>query len=255
MERGRVWSSVVEPFLDALHPARCRLCGGYAGNDLACSEHPLPPEPAPPRCGRCAAGLAPVLPDGAKCVSCRRRSPPFHRAVVLADYRDESVRAWVLALRHGGRVDLAEPLGALLGERLDLEQDGQVDELLVPVPLHRWRRIERGYDQAERLARAAARAAHRSVAPVLSRLRSTAPQGSAGTASRAANVRGAFAARRGARERVLERDVWLVDDVVTSCATVSECARVLRRLGARRVGVLAVARAGADDGRVLRSPV
>jgi ComF family protein len=163
--------------------------------------------------------------------------------VVLGDYRrDAGLRDWVLALKHGGRADLARPLGALLAARL-AEVGAVAGAVLVPVPLHPARRLARGHDQAALLARGAQEAGGPGVVRALRRPRATATQGAGGARSRAANVSGAFAAR-GAARSVAGRVVWLVDDVVTSGATAAECARVLRRAGARRVGVLALARAG-----------
>jgi ComF family protein len=231
--------------LDAIYPPRCRLCGASAPDSLACDAHALPDGPPGARCPRCAAPLPRGIPDGRLCADCRRRPPGFSRLLALGDYREgEPLREWILALKHRRRPDLSLPLGLALAERLRREAQG--DALLVPVPLHRWRRLERGYDQALLLARAAAEGADLRVMRPLRRSRSTPAQGAPGSVSRTANVRGAFApSRRLSRPRhQLEgREVWLVDDVVTSGATASECARVLRRLGAARVGVLALARA------------
>ena len=117
--------------------------------------------------------------------------------------------------------------------------------LIAHLPLHPRRRFERGYDQAELLARHAAEAAGVDLAPCLRRVRSTAVQGGPGAVSRAANVRGAFRAGRGWRPGDLRgAEVWLVDDVLTTGASAAEAARVLRALGAQRVGVLALVRAG-----------
>jgi len=229
--------------LDALYPPRCRLCGAAAADSLACEAHALPGGPAGARCPRCAAALPRGIPDGRVCADCRRRPPGFSRLLALGDYRaGEPLREWILALKHRRRPDLALPLGLALAERLRAE--ARPDAVLVPVPLHRWRRLERGYDQALLLARAAGEGADLRVARALRRSRSTTAQGAPGSVSRAANVRGAFApSRRASRRRLEGREVWLVDDVVTSGATASECARALRRLGAARVGVLALARA------------
>lgn len=243
-----LWRELGAPFLDAIFPARCRLCGARADDDLACAEHALPRGASPPRCGRCAARLSDALPDGARCATCRRTPPPFRRVLALGDYREPALREHVLALKHGGRRDLAEPLGGLLAALLAARAGGEpARAVLVPVPLHRWRRLERGYDQAELLARAAGAAAGVPVARALARARRTAPQGSPGAASRAANVRGAFAARSRAAAALAGREAWLVDDVVTSGATAAECARTLKRAGAAAVGVLALARAGEEE--------
>jgi ComF family protein len=246
----------VRPFadlLDAVLPPLCPLCREEErGDRLGCDAHRLPLAPSGPRCGRCAGALPESIADGERCAACRVDPPSFARAVALADYRAQpEIREWILALKHGGRPDLARTLGRALGARLrDLGA-----EVLVPVPLHPLRRLERGYDQALLLARAAAELSGARVVRALRRARPTAPQGSLGAPSRAANVANAFAPLRawpsgpwlqGAR-RLADREVWLVDDVVTSGATADACARVLKRLGAARVGVAALARASARD--------
>jgi ComF family protein len=238
--------------IDALYPPVCPLCRARdLGDGLGCAQHRLPLVPLGPRCGRCAAALPPAIADGERCAECRARSPGFQRVVALSDYRSQpAVQEWILALKHGRRPDLARALGAALGARIACaseDADG-AREILVPVPLHVWRRVERGYDQALLLARAAGEVAGLRVVRALRRVRATGVQGAAGSSSRTANVAAAFAparARLGARVfgGVRDAHVWLVDDVVTSGATVAECARVLRRMGARNVGVLALARA------------
>ena len=151
------------------------------------------------------------------------------------------LRPWVLAWKHGGRAGLARPLGAWLGRRV--RGAGLPEGLLVPVPLHPVRRFERGFDQAASLARVLAGELGWPLRRLLRRRRWTPPQGVLGSVSRSANVSGAFGARRGSAVDLRGLRVWVVDDVVTSGATVSACIEVLRGLGARRVGVLALARA------------
>jgi predicted amidophosphoribosyltransferase len=240
----------VEPILrelfDAVLPPLCPLCRAPAEDDgLGCAEHRLPIEPEGPRCGRCAAALPASIRDGERCAECRRDPPSFSRAIALGDYRAQpAVREWILALKHGSRPDLARTLGRALGARLS----GLGPIVLVPVPLHPLRRLERGYDQALLVARAAGEAEGLRVVRALRRVRATAPQGSAGAPSRSANVAGAFAPRRWSpRARIGAAAAWLVDDVVTSGATADACARVLKRLGARTVGVAALARASGPE--------
>src|SRR5262249_29386540 len=146
-------------------------------------------------------------------------------------------------LKHGRRPDLARSLGRALGAAFAASRPHEADTppVLVPVPLHPLRRLERGYDQALLVAIAAAEVERLAVVRALRRARSTPPQGTPGAPSRATNVERAFAPafpRRLAARRVAGREVWIVDDVVTSGATASACARVLKRLGAARVGVL-----------------
>jgi len=238
-------ASALGEFADALWPPRCRLCGRHAEDGLACIEHALPQAPPGERCGRCLAPLPRGVADGARCADCRRHPPGWTRLVALGDYRAQpALREWVLAFKHGGRPDLARPLGSVLG-RSALRAGVCTDPgaVLVPVPLHPRRRLERGYDQAARLAAELECATGLPLVCALRRRRDTPPQGAPGARSRSANVSGVFGARSNSARRVRAHPVWLVDDVVTSGATASECARVLRSLGAARVGVLALARA------------
>ncbi len=231
---------------DAVFPPRCFVCGAHAPDGRACAEHALPAEPCGPRCATCCAALPASLPDGERCPDCREKRPGFRRVVALADYRAQpAARAWLLPFKHGGRRELAAPLGAALSARLDVAAPGpRWPRVLVPVPLHVLRRFERGYDQAWLLARAIAAAGGPPAVRALRRVRATPAQGAPGASSRSANVRGAFAPSPRAAERVADAEVWLVDDVVTSGATAAACARELRRMGARNVSVLCVARAG-----------
>jgi len=234
--------------VDAVFPRACRLCGGVAEDGLACEEHALPERPDGARCGRCASLLPVGLPDGFPCASCRRSPPRYARVVALADYRDDAgARQWILALKHGRRRDLAEPLGALLAQRL-AEVPGAEGAWLVPVPLHPLRRWERGYDQAALLAAAVARRSGLPLRRAVVRVRHTAVQGAPGAPSRRANLRGAFAVDPDRAAGIAGREVWLVDDVTTSGATAEEGAAVLRRAGARSVSVLCLARAAGVDG-------
>lgn len=242
--------TALDDISDAIFPPLCALCGELdPGDGLGCGEHRLSLEPPGPRCGRCAGALPPSIADGERCAECRLDPPSFARTIALADYRAQpSAREWILALKHGRRPDLALTLGRALGMRLAAAQRRKEVRapILVPVPLHPLRRFERGYDQALLLARAAAEVEGLLVLRALRRARFTAVQGSLGAPSRTANVAGAFRERwtwPRASRRLGGREVWLVDDVVTSGATASECARTLKRLGAARVGVLAVARA------------
>jgi ComF family protein len=173
--------------------------------------------------------------------------PPAYRRARAAVRFDEIARALVHALKYGDRLDLAPMMGRWVshaGRELLAEADA-----LVPVPLH-WRRLwARRFNQSAMLA--AAISAESSVpiaAGVLKRVKPTAQQVGLSRTERAANVQGAFRVPPEARGAVAGRRLALVDDVLTSGATVDGCARALLRAGAANVDVLIFARV-ADPAR------
>jgi len=131
--------------------------------------------------------------------------------------------------------------GELLAERFaaDLAAAGELDAI-VPVPLHWRRRLHRGFNQAERIARPLARALGLPVVPYLRRIRATPPQSLLGRPARIANLRRAF--RVSQPERLRGLSLLLVDDVATTGATLEAAAAVLRQAGAERVVAVTVAR-------------
>jgi ComF family protein len=152
---------------------------------------------------------------------------------------DKHSRRLVLALKHGDRTHLARALGGWM-RRAGAEILDSAD-LIAPVPLHWTRLFARRFNQAGLLAHAIHAAGGPPVAPDwLIRRRRTPTQGRLGPAARTRNVRGAFAMRRG--RSVKGKRIVIIDDVLTTGATVEECARVLRRAGAEWVGVLTLAR-------------
>ena len=149
-------------------------------------------------------------------------------------------RACLHALKYDGELRLVEPLAELMAARW--RRVGIGGELLVPVPVHAARRRQRGFDQAELLARAAGRQLGLGVLLAVDRAAVTAAQHALGRRARAANVRRAFTVPAGLRGAVSGRWVILVDDVVTTGATLSGCAAALYDAGARAVSGLALAR-------------
>ena len=197
-----------------------------------------------PCCARCGLPFPFGSGAAAECGSCLAEPPPFDRLRAAVAYGDIS-RQVALKLKYSGRPGLAETLARFMLRHVEAEGG---DPLLVPVPLHRWRIWKRGYNQAALIASAVSR---RSGLPVgldlLTRTRATPPLKGLGRRERALAVRGAFAVPAERRALLAGRRILLVDDVYTSGATASACARALKRSGAASVEVLCWARVVAVD--------
>ena len=218
-------------FTRTLVPQSCHLCGAQSGARPLCApclaELPwLPPD----RCAVCAVTLA----TGSMCGACLDRPPRFQKVEALFAYR-YPVDALIHAYKYHGRLALAQVLGELLAKQVARDVD-----LIVPAPLAPGRLAERGYNQALEIARVVSAETGIGLAPAACRKTvETPPQAGLPWKERARNVRRTFVCD-------VELDgerVAVVDDVLTTGATLNELARVLRKAGASAVVGWVVARA------------
>lgn len=228
------WTKFVR---NLLYPPRCVLCGGPgdAGIDLCrgCRDELPRNGPACPRCG------SPLAIAGVPCGPCTRRPPPFTRSIIPFRY-DAPLDYLLQQLKFHQGLQLAPLLAALMAEAVR-QRGAPLPECLLPVPLHPQRLRERGYNQALELARPISRLLGVPIDYGLcQRRRATPAQTSLSGKERLRNLRGAFVAARSG----MPHHVAIVDDVVTTGATVEELARTLRRAGVETVEVWACARAG-----------
>lgn len=195
---------------------------------------------APPVCTSCGAPFDVPIGEDALCAGCIAEPPDFTRARAPMLYDDFSKRL-VLSFKHADRIYPAPALAGWM-HRAGAEFWPAAD-FIAPVPLHRWRLFKRRYNQAALLAQELGRIAQKPVLiDVLTRKRTTPIQGHFNRKQRQANVKGAFKLNARYRKRIKDKTIVLIDDVLTTGATVNECARVLLRAGAKEVNVLVLAR-------------
>lgn len=226
--------------LDILIPPRCLRCGSIT--DMPGALCPDCWESvtflAEPHCSCCGTPFDIDLGPDALCASCAGKHPRFDRARSVFRY-DEASRALVLRFKHADRTGGAATFArwmARAGAVLIADAD-----LIIPVPLHPLRLLKRRYNQAALLGWDLAKLSGKPCrVDVLARIRHTKPQGHMGRTGRSRNLRGAFAVKKPAA--VEGKRVLLIDDVLTSGATLSECCRQLKGAGAVGVDVLTLAR-------------
>ncbi len=245
--------------LDLILPPRCHGCGALVDDQAAlcpacwsaitfvseplcrCCGLPFAFDPAAGLCDGLANGpAAPAL----LCGACLAAAPAFARARAVMRY-DAASRPLLLGFKHGDRTEAAASFAGWMARAgRDLLAEA---ELVAPVPLH-WRRLfARRYNQAALLTRALARQAGlREVPDLLLRRRATPSQGRLSRSERQRNVAGAFAVNPRRAAALRGRRLLLVDDVMTTGATVGACARVALKAGAAAVDVLVLARAVRD---------
>jgi ComF family protein len=259
--------SAAEGLFATLFPGNCRLCNAplikisrlpvcdeclaaihpiSGGTCVVCGERIVSPYASPHVSPYVLSSAAASAENQPRCGICRRLEPPFVRATAYGSY-ESGLRELIHLLKYEEVRSAANVLGRMLSEAIaDLTPAlGDAPVCMVPVPLHRTKLRQRGFNQSELIARAAlklnpANGQLMLNANVLVRQRPTESQIGLTRHQRRENMRGAFSVAQ--PSQIAGREVLLVDDVFTTGTTVSECARVLRRNGASKVWVATVAR-------------
>ncbi|MCJ9430458.1 double zinc ribbon domain-containing protein [Kordiimonas marina] len=229
--------------VDFLLPPRCAACGEriHDHGHLCATCWPALSPIAQPFCEGCGLPFehAGEAEDGMLCGACYANPPGFDwaRAAVLYDDLGKKL---VLTLKHGGEGAAVPVLARMMASAV---AGRDAVDLILPVPLHPRRLLKRRFNQSLLLAEAVGRQAGLQVDRFsLVRRKATPSQGPLGRKARSANMAGAFAVTEKGKESLKGRHVLLIDDVMTTGATTSACARVLKRAGALSVGVLVFAR-------------
>jgi len=205
---------------------------------IALEETPWQPDAAHAYCTRCGSstGFGEAKADG--CARCSEVRFPWARVTRLGAW-EAPLTAFIGAMKYRQHWAWAPYFGGHLAESLRL--DAPAAPVVVCVPMHWMRRLERGYNQAELIAEKLAKAQGWPYARPLKRARNDPKQMSLSRNQRLLHARGAYALRRNAKAQVNGRHMILVDDVLTTGATLRQCARLLRRAGAASVHVAVVA--------------
>lgn len=231
--------ALLDPVISFALPPRCAGCGSITGSDHRfCADCWRSLQfLGPPWCAACHIPFDHDHGQDARCGSCLADPPP-HAGVDAAVAYDAIARHVVLRLKYGGRAAFAQTVARLMVRHLRPGAD-----LLLPVPLHRWRLWSRGYNQAALMAAALSQVSGVAwTGNVLARHRATPVLRGLGPTGRRRAVRGAFVVPPDRREAVRGRHVVIVDDVYTSGATTDACITALRSAGAGSVSVLCWAR-------------
>ena len=220
---------------DRLLAQDCLLCGQGGEGEILCRKcaEDLPPLP-PLRCPRCALPTA----QGETCGRCLAYPPHYDRTFAAFNY-GFPLDKLIQSFKYGHRLALAAYLGRELARLASSVSGEMAAELIVPLPLHPIRLRERGFNQALELARPVAAVLGLPLDPhACARIRYTPAQAGLPWKKREENIRRAFHCARD----LTGRRILLVDDVMTTGASLNECARTLKRHGASEVSLLVVAR-------------
>jgi competence protein ComFC len=225
------------------YPATCVVCAANVErSEYLCADcQRRAPRIVAPFCTKCSEPFSGAITQAFSCANCEHRLLHFDCAV--AAYRSRGlVRKLVHEFKYAKQRHLRYPLAGWLRETLDDPRlRGRHFDAIVPVPLHPARERERGFNQAALLADLLGAAIGGAVRPVLERTRYTTTQTAYDRAERIENLRGAFRLRK--NQDVRDLRVLLIDDVLTTGSTLSECARVLKDAGAVSIHAATAARA------------
>lgn len=241
--RGNLNPELFGGLLSLFYPPQCAVCSADVGaREYLCDEcERSAPRIKAPFCAKCSEPFHGAITEEFACANCSHRRLYFDAAV--SAYRSRGiVRKLVLEFKYGRQLHLRHPVARWLAATLEDERTrGRRFDMIVPVPLHPAKQRERGFNQAELLAEILSRQISVPLRRALERIRYTTTQTAYDRAERMENLRDAFRLRK--KMHVRDLRVLLIDDVLTTGSTLSECARVLKAAGAISVHAATAARA------------
>jgi ComF family protein len=239
-----VLKDIFHGLIGLLYPPHCSLCGKHLGGETPSGI--LCPEcrdsivwNAPPFCPQCSRHLG-KYPEHPRCRQCRRHRPAFDFAWSACVY-DDPLKELIHRFKYGQKTRLRRLFTEMINSFVRRHHlDAAQFDMAVPVPLSAARLRERGYNQAQVLAEGICREFQIACSVNnLIRARHTQPQSLLDEKQRWTNIQGAFTIKHS--EKFADKNILIIDDLLTTGATVSEIARTLKKAGAQTVGVLTLA--------------
>lgn len=243
--RPRVeYSNNLKTIVDFIFPSFCSICGKpfSTEKEVVICPHCLSQIKyiGNPLCSQCGKPFYSEALDDHLCGDCLTKKRYFNRARAVG-YYDGILRKSIHLLKYKLKSNLAFPLGNLMADRMYSFLKGNPYHLILPVPLHPKRLRERGFNQALSLARLISKKYEILLdGYILIRKRRTKPQVGLSEQDRKDNVKGSFSLLK--NNKIVDKNILLVDDVYTSGNTIEECAKVLIKAGAHKVDVITLAR-------------
>lgn len=225
-------------------PHFCALCHSTCPSGLCHTCHARYFADQPKRCSCCAQQLPDNSSTTILCGTCLKRPPAFDHVITATDYI-APVDQLVQSFKFGGNLALAPLFAQLLTDAIQQHpgNDASQPSLMTAVPLAQGRLATRGFNQALEIAKPLSRQLGIPLMPQLViRVRETAPQTTTPLSSRSKNIRGAFAINETTRAIIADQHIALVDDVLTTGATMGEIARLLKQAGAARISCFVLTR-------------
>ncbi len=194
-------------------------------------------------CGHCGKPLSELNP-GEICFYCRENNHEFDRGFTVCEY-SEHARSIIFALKYGGRTDIASDIALMMHDRMIMEKENLLYDVIIPVPMYKRKRLKRGFNQAALIAREFAK--HQNIKCEdyhVRRVRDSIPMRGLTPEERQSNIYGSFELTKYAKN-LANKKILIIDDIYTTGATLDEMTRVLKKIKVSGVDVLTFA-AGAD---------
>lgn len=222
-------------------PSHCLICNKIIANGYFCAKDfsglRFLTDPA---CAICFQPFEFEQGDGACCAACLAKKPKYERAIAVMRY-DEISKKFIFSFKYFDRIDLSKFFAKLMLNQA--KEMIMLADFIVPIPLHKKRLGQRKYNHSALIAKDLAKLTKiKLIYDLVTRKRNTKSQSSLSKIGRSQNIKGAFAFNEKYLSKVKGKNILLIDDVITTGATINECCKVLKKAGIRKIFVLTLAK-------------